>query len=215
MAFTLVTATSPRFRTECAAFAARLGRKAIPLHILLLLIFGIILPWLKGIDFLDPVMLSAYACLGIVFAAPASAQLFSAPVHSMRTVAARIGVAILYGEAMSIGMLALALATVYLTHPHLPIPPDVVSLAQAIAFGIACAFALSAIAAWSALRFSPSAARMILRLIFLVLLVLFFFRSRWLPDVAGEGALLSLAIGVIALLAIRARQAVPPSPPVA
>lgn len=208
MAFSSVTVTSQKFKAEWAIFTARLGRRALPLHILLLAIFGIVLPWAKGIEFLDPVILSAYACLGVIFAAPASAQLFADPPRSMATVFTRIAIAVLYGELMSIGMIVLALATVYLTHPHLPIPPDFVSLAASIAFGIACSFALSAIAGWSALQFSPPAARAMIRVIFLTLLVVFFFRSRWLPDIGLEGALIALAAGAAALLAIRRTLAV-------
>ena len=58
---------------------------------------------------------------------------------------------------------------------------------------------------WVTLRFSAAAARMAMRLIFLALLAAFFLRSRWLPDVAGTGALISLLVTAAALLALRRR----------
>jgi glycopeptide antibiotics resistance protein len=62
---------------------------------------------------------------------------------------------------------------------------------------------MAAIAGWMTLRFSSGVARVALRIIFLGLLLLFFSRSRWLPDVAGIGVLLSLAVAAGAVVAIR------------
>ena len=39
-----------------------------------ILVFGVAVPAAKGLGFFDPVLLAAYACLGIVFAGPAAAQ---------------------------------------------------------------------------------------------------------------------------------------------
>ena len=36
--------------------------------------FGILVPWYKGFAFLDPRIISAYACLALLFVAPASAD---------------------------------------------------------------------------------------------------------------------------------------------
>jgi hypothetical protein len=44
-----------------------------------------------------------------------------------------------------------------------------------------------------------------MRVIFLGLLVLFFFYSRWLPDVAGKAALIALALDVAILSALTLR----------
>jgi hypothetical protein len=40
-----------------------------------------------------------------------------------------------------------------------------------------------------------------MRVLFLLLLLAFFYYSRWLPDVAGRGALIALAVSVV-LMAI-------------
>lgn len=195
-----------QFRDETARLLARFGWRALPMHILLLIAFGIFLPWMRGLDFLDPVLLAAYACLGVMFAAPAAAQAFAKsanePAPSMAEVYARLAIAVLYGEVMTVAILVTAFATFYLLHP-LPMYPDLPGMAELNAFGLACSLAAASISGWVALRFSPQAARASIRLIFLALLIVFFFKSRWLPDVAGTGTLVALAVAATAILAIR------------
>ncbi|HTS75720.1 MAG TPA: hypothetical protein VMG40_05925 [Bryobacteraceae bacterium] len=151
---------------------------------------------------MDPVLLAAYACLGVLFAAPAAAQSFAERPASMPHVYARIAIAVLYGELMTIAMLAAAFATFYFLHP-LPIGPDVPGLARINAFGLCASLAMAAGSAWITLRFSASAARVLMRLAFLALLIVFFFKSRWLPELDLTAALAALLVGAIAILAIR------------
>src|SRR6185437_705197 len=84
---------------------ARFSLRTILIHAALIAVFGVALPWSKGIGFIDPVITSAYACLGILFAAPAAAQAFEQRPRSAKEAFARIGLAVLYGEAMAIAML--------------------------------------------------------------------------------------------------------------
>jgi hypothetical protein len=42
-----------------------------------------------------------------------------------------------------------------------------------------------------------------MRVMFLGLLVLFFFDSRWLPDVMGIGSLAAVSVAAVALLGLR------------
>lgn len=73
---------SYRLKQEGSRLGARLGwqgsgrYRVILVHVALVAVFGVFLPWMKGIDFLDSVMTAAYACLGVLFAAPAAAQAF-------------------------------------------------------------------------------------------------------------------------------------------
>jgi hypothetical protein len=178
--------------------------RGVLIHLLVIGTFGIFLPWMRGIDFLDPVMLDAYACLGVLFAAPAAAQAFAVErPHSLADALARIAVSVIYGEVMAIAMLMAALATVHLTHLYFPIAPDLLGLIEANAFGLAASIAMAAIAGWITTRLSAGAARMMIRVIFLAALVVFFFRSRWLPDVVTTGALIALVIAALAILALR------------
>jgi hypothetical protein len=190
-------------KKEGLALRLRMGRQAILIHVALIGVFGILLPSWKGVDFLDPVMLSAYTCLGIVFAAPAAAQAFAqSRPESLSEALARIAIAVIYSETITLIMVAAGLIMVY-SRTHFPVPPDLETLGMSAALGFAASIALAATAGLITLQFSATSARMALRIIFLALLLLFFYRSRWLPDIAGTGALLSLAIAASAILAIR------------
>ena len=173
------------------------------MHLALVAVFGILLPAWKGLDFLDPVMLSAYACLGILFAAPAAAEAFgqSRPVAFSEALA-RVAMAVIYAEVLTAAVLICGMATVYLRTPVL-VPPDLETLAMAGGFGIAASAALATIAGWLTLRFSAGVARGTLRILFLGLLLAFFYWSRWLPDVAGTGALIALAAAAGGAAAMR------------
>jgi hypothetical protein len=181
------------------------GYRILLLHLALVAVFGIYVPWMKGLDFLDPVITAAYACLGILFAAPAAAQAFANEnPGSMREAMARIIVAVIYGESIAVAVLVCGFATVYLTHSRrLVIAPDLGTLVAAGILGITGSFALAAAAAWITLRFSANAARGALRVGFLLLLLLFFYRSRWLPDVADTAALVCFVISAAEFFALR------------
>ena len=172
-------------------------------HLALVAVFGILLPGWKGVDFLDPVMLSAYACMGILFAAPAAAEAFgqSRP-GGFSEALARVAMAVIYAELLTATILICAVATVHLSTP-VAVPPDLETLARTGGFGIAASAALASVAGWLTLRFSAGVARGALRLLFLGLLLGFFYRSAWLPDVAGTGALIALAAGTGAVAAMR------------
>jgi hypothetical protein len=188
---------------------SRLGFKTQPIgtilvHIAVVVVFGIFLPLWLGIQFLDPVTIAAYSCLGVLFAAPAAAQAFADQrPHSMSDALAGIAIAALYGEAMAIVILLAGFMTIFMTHARVLLTPDFVGLGEAAALGLSGSLALASIAAVTGLLLPKGAARMVLRIIFLGLLVLFFFRSRWLPDVEISGTVLCLAVAVVAIVALR------------
>jgi hypothetical protein len=173
------------------------------IYVVLLIAFGVFLPWRKGLDFFDTALLSAYACLGVVFSGPAAAQAFENRPQSMRQALAWIAVAVGFGEAIAVAMLACGLITVRLTSTYLPFGPDVASLADALLLGLAASVALASLGAWVALRFSAGAARLALRIVLLVLVVAFFLRSRSLPEVAVPGAIVAAGAAILFLLLLR------------
>lgn len=196
------------FRLEMLALRSRLGGwgRITGIHLPLIALFGVFLPWRRGIEFLDPVLMTAYGCLGILFAAPAAAQAFAAEwrERSMAEAMARIAVAVLYGECVAALFVSAGLATVYLTHRQSALfGVDWTTLATAMVLGLMAAFALAATAGWISLQFSAGVARGALRTIFLLLLFLFFFRSQWLPDVAARGTLVCLGWAALATWALR------------
>lgn len=180
-----------QFGEEARELRDRLGFRrpgwvrATLIHTLVLGLFGFLLPYVKGVEFLDAVILGAYACLGVVFVAPAAAAPLEDP--SPGRALARIAVCVLYGSAMSWSMLLGGLLTVYVTSPFLiGLEPE--ALGESLLFGVILSIAAAAMAVWIALRISAGAAKGTMRITFLALLLAFFWNARRLPEVALEGA---------------------------
>jgi hypothetical protein len=181
------------------ASIARYARSAL-IYAVLLIAFGVFLPWRKGLDFFDPALLSAYACMGIIFAGPAAAQAFENRPESVPQALAWIATAAGFGEAIAVAMLACGLLTVRLSVPVLPFGPDVASLANSLVLGLTASVALAALGAWVAVRFSLGAARVVLRLLLLILAAAFFLKSRSLPEAASTAAIFSACAAVLFLV---------------
>jgi hypothetical protein len=171
----------------------------LAVYLLLLAAFGALVPWQKGLEFLDPVILIAYSCLGGVFAGPAAVQMFAEVPRSVRAAVGRVALATVWGELIVLILLGMGMATVRLTHSGIFLL-DVQTLAGGVALGAALSLALSAMAAWLRLAQSPGIARAALRGVYLALLIAFLLRSRWLPDVVWPAAGLSLALAVLFLV---------------
>ena len=194
---------------EALDLRARLGFqgtgwvRVLPVYLLLIGIFGVFLPWQKGGDFLDSVMLGAYACLGVVFAAPAAASEFTT-APPLQKALVRVVIAVIYGELVAGTMLLLGLVTVYVSHGgRFVVGPDLNSLAACAVLGLTLSLAVSMAAVWLSVKFSPGAAKNVVRLVFFGLLAAFYFRSGWLPTVALRGAGLALVASVLFLVLLR------------
>ena len=177
-------------------------RNAI-LYLMVILAFGVAVPASKGLGFFDPVLLSAYASLGIVFSGPAAAQAFEKRPDSLGQAMKWIVKAVLFGELLAVSMLACGIGTVYLRNRAAFFPPDLESLAYAALLGLAASLAFASLAAWVAIAFSPAAARTAMRLVLLGLLALFYLRGRWLPGVVEIGTLACLGAAGIFLVLLR------------
>jgi hypothetical protein len=195
---------------EASDLRARLGFqgtgwvRVIPVYLLLIGIFGVFLPWQKGVNFLDSVMLGAYACLGVVFAGPAATSEFTA-LPTVRKALVRVVISVIYGELVAGIMLLLGLVTVYVSHGgRVAVGPDLNSLAECTVLGLTLSLAVSMGAVWLSVKFSPGAAKNALRLVFLGLLAAFYLRSGWLPVVALRGAGISLMASMLFFTLLRA-----------
>jgi len=174
------------------------------LYAALIAVFGILLPWTKGLDFLDPVMTAAYACLGVLFAGPASAEAFAEKrPESMKAALQRVAKAVMYGEGLAVVMLASGIATVSISRGRRLRLPELDVLGEAGLLGLMASAALALFAGWVTLRFSHGAARRALRYVFLAMLVAFFFWSRWLPEAALRGAALAAAVAGAMIFVLR------------
>jgi hypothetical protein len=182
--------------------------KSLGIHVFLLAVFGVLIPWLKGVEFMDPALPTIYACLGPLFAAPALVQLLREGDSGWTTTSARIAAAVLYGEVMTIALLVLGIATVLVSRrlAYLYLP-DPILLGEALLLGLGLTLAFTAMAAWMTLQFSGRTAMVTLRLLFLLLFALFLLRSWWLPGIAGWGSLASLALAGCFLLVVKRQTA--------
>jgi len=176
--------------------------RSSPVYLLVIGVFGVFLPWLRGRDFLDPVILGAYACLGVVFAAPAAAPEFER-LPTIQNALARVAISVFYGEVLAGTMLLLGIATVYVSRGgRIAVGPDLRSLAECGALGLALSWAVTTATVWLSLRASPRAAKTAVRLAFLGLLAAFYLRSGWLPTIALRGAGIALLASILLFVAL-------------
>lgn len=183
--------------TEIRVLGSRLSslRSVLP-HLALLAAFGIVTPEMKGLDFLDSQILAAYVCLGMLFAAPATAQAFPQGIpSSFRQANARIFAGVLYGEVVALVLTGAGIATVYLTHRGRFVPqPDWLTLSRCALFGLSASGMLASLAALVTVRFSRQVGMICLRVAFFGLLVLYFYRGQWLTEVGLTGAIACLVV---------------------
>jgi hypothetical protein len=177
--------------------------RAVILYLSLIAIFGVFLPLRKGLGFLEPVMITAYACLGVLFAAPAAAKSFSkGRPQSMREAGVRVAKAVGYGEGLALLMLVAGVVTVGVDHRRAMFP-ELDVLGEGALLGLTASIALALFAGWITLRFSAAAARMGMRAIFIGLLVLFVFRGERLPEIWLRGVELSVALSALMVILLR------------
>src|SRR5215469_6714300 len=190
---------SYHLRRHGEGLRTRIGVGGLLVHLAIIVVFGVLFPWKRGTVFLEPAVITAYACLGVLFAGPAAAQSFGMErPQSVSEALAGIFWAVAYGEMMAAAILLAGFMTVYTTHRY-AFAPDLETLASAGLLGLAASFSFAAAAGWFTLRFSAMAARRVMRIAFLVVLILFFLRSGWAPEVAGEMALVCLGIAAVAV----------------
>ena len=174
------------------------------LHAVIWGVFGGLLPWQKGLDFYDPQILTAYACLGCVFAIPLAVK--TGQTNRFELVLGRVIGALAYGEFMAVGMLLLGIGVVYATRTRIYFPPAWGDVLEAIVFGAGLTLALVLLGVWCSLRFSPAAAQRILRVVLFGLLVAYFYRGRMLPEAIRPA--MAIVFGVAAALMVLLRRAV-------
>jgi len=177
--------------------------RAVILHLVLIAIFGVFLPLRKGLGFLEPIMITAYACLGVLFAAPAAAKAFSkGRPQSMREAAVRAAKAVGYGEGLALVMLIAGVTSVSVAHGR-ALYPELDVLGEGAALGLAASTALALSSGWMTLRFSAAWARVGMRLIFMGFLILFVLQGSRLPDIPLRGVELSVALSALMVILLR------------
>lgn len=159
-------------------------RRGLVLLVLVTVMFGVYLPYAKGFDFLDVLMLTAYALMSGVFAGPAGIGLVAPPAPYPSPGEARIKImaAALHGWAVAGGIAVLGIAAVNAFHwIGRPVLPPAKVLLGAAAVALCCSVCIAALGVALGLRFPPLTAQGILRLIFLAVLGLLVFREQIFP----------------------------------
>lgn len=144
----------------------RIGAFAANLAVLLL--FGIGIPWLKGMDFLDLFLLIPYSLLGVFYTSPrAVAVAFVRPISL-----SSLGRSALAGWAIGVLLLTMGLATVNVSVGHELAPPAPVLLCLAVIGLMACLLTAAVAVRVALAAATESAARARIRIGFLLLICL-------------------------------------------
>jgi hypothetical protein len=161
-----------------------MARQALIL-VAVVVIFGVILPWYKGLTLLQPLILLAYALMALLFVAPAASEFWAVvekPV-SARSILTRILAIVGYGWGIALAMLITAVVTLNVLYrgPRLLIPPEPF-LASVVLLSLTASTAVAAICSLLAKRFSAATAKATIRAFFLLALFGLAFGSRILPE---------------------------------
>lgn len=145
-------------------------------------VFGIALPLMKGFGFLDPLILLGYACLGLVFTAPAAVRVFDG-AENQREKLGRVVAVAGYGWAISILLLGSGIIAANLrSWQGRAIMPSTRFLLAIVLLGGAASLFTGAAAAGLGDRFGARKATTIMRIGFLLLLLALAFGARFLPE---------------------------------
>jgi hypothetical protein len=153
--------------------------------LIVVIAFGILVPIYKGFGFLDPRILAAYACLALLFVAPASAEFAAThgPGASASGILARIAIIVAWGWGITVLILGTAIVTLnVVTHRGGFLIPPPEFLAAILLFSLIASIAVATLGAVLTRRFSAAGVKNILRTAFLVILLTLAFGSRVLPE---------------------------------
>ncbi len=147
------------------------------------LVFGVLVPYYKGLEFLDPVVILVYSCMALLFVVPASAEIFAGGEAMARAeIISRMGMILAYGWGSTVLMLLSGIVTVNLTHWYgRTLLPSPALLAAALLLSLVATLAVISGTALLARRVGAHAAKTLLRFSFLVLLLAGGFGFRYLP----------------------------------
>ncbi|MGA2213927.1 MAG: hypothetical protein ABSH31_11690 [Bryobacteraceae bacterium] len=148
--------------------------------------FGVLVPLYKGFGFLDPRILAAYACLALLFVAPASAELAAAHAKSGApepAILGKIALIVAWGWGITVVILTTAIVTLNLiARGGGFLAPPWGFLAAVLTFSLIASLAIAILGAILTRRFSAAGVKNILRSAFLAILLALVFGSRVLPE---------------------------------
>lgn len=148
-------------------------------NVIVAVLFGVVVPYVKGIEYLDLFLLLPYSFLSLFFVVPMVVDaVFASPRRGLPLGAVFRAAGI--GWFTGVCVVWLGMATVSWRSGRLVAPPMAVGLSLAVMSLFACIF-VAALSAWTANRTpDASSAKGRLRICFLLLLVAFFALPRFL-----------------------------------
>jgi len=156
-----------------------MARQALVI-LMVVIAFGILVPIYKGFGFLDPRIIAAYACLALLFVAPASAELAAA---SSAGLPGRMAIIVAWGWGVTVLILATAIVTLNVMNRRGGfITPQPEFLASVLVFSLTASVAIAMLGAVLTRRFSATGVKNILRTAFLAILLALVFGARFLPE---------------------------------
>jgi len=161
-----------------------MARQALVL-VAVVAVFGVLLPWYKGMTMLQPLVVVAYALMALLFVAPAASEFWSAieTPASSGSVIARLLAIVGYGWGVALAMLITSMVTLNVAYrsPRLLIPPEPF-FASALLLSLTASVAVAVICALLSRRYSPAMAKTTVRTIFLLVLLALAFGARVMPE---------------------------------
>ena len=166
----------------------------------ILITFGIYVPYQRGIDFFDTLLLVPYACISFLFCAPPVIDSIYAEGRRGVTLRQLVrGVA--YGWCCGLAILTAGIVTVNATAgmPRIVLPPAAVLLSALVISFLGCGF-IAGLAAWFSFREdNPMAAKRKIRICFLLSLCALWFLPGYLPQDWQDWAALQMTSDKMAL----------------
>jgi hypothetical protein len=167
------------------------GTTGVLIYAFALAALGILLPWRLSFDFLDAMILLAYACLPALLVAPVVAESFAGERERAQIPAtskerrqllyAKVTAGVLYGWSSALLALVMGLVTVNLSFARWILPPGLLAIDLAVLSLAVSASAAGISAAVSVKARNAKYAKRTLRQGFLLLLVLVIYYSRFMP----------------------------------
>ena len=162
-----------------------MARQALVI-LIVVVAFGVLVPLYKGFGFLDSRIIAAYACLALLFVAPASAELAAAHGTGESpgpAILGKIGLIVAWGWGVTVVILVTAIVTLNLmARGGGLLAPPLGFLGALLTFSLIASIAIAILGAVLARRFSAAGVKNMLRAAFLILLLALAFGSRVLPE---------------------------------
>ena len=156
-------------------------RQAILVSGTIIILFGVVVPLVRGLDFLNPLLLSAYLLLAVVIVAPAAATAFAGnEALDPREAVGKLALVSGFAWGLALATVAAGLITVNVaSHYNRMLLPNLPFLAAAVLSSAAATVFTALVAAIVARRYSAEIARNAVRLMFLGLMIFIFALSRF------------------------------------